>query len=66
MKTMTEKERRRRRIDHVLRIFQDQEWGNLELLDAWDGDDLTELRDLLSRDEFETLQDWLRGLDEER
>ena len=66
MKTMTEKERRRRRIGHVLRIFQDQEWGNLELLDAWDGDDLTELRDLLSRDEFETLQDRLRGLDEER
>lgn len=66
MKTKTEKERRRRRRELVLRIFQDHDWGNLELLDGWDGDDLSELRDFLSQDELETLQDRLRDLEDER
>lgn len=48
-------ERRRQ----VIRIFEDQDWGNLELLDAWDGEHLDELRDLLDAEEFQTLVDQL-------
>jgi hypothetical protein len=48
-------ERRRQ----VIRIFEDQDWGNLELLDGWDGENLDELRDLLDEDEFQTLVDQL-------
>lgn len=44
-------ERRRQ----ILRIFQEQEWGNVELLDGWDGVDLDELRPLLDEDDFERL-----------
>jgi len=44
-------ERRRQ----VIRIFQEQEWGNVELLDGWDGIDLGELRPLLDEDDFERL-----------
>jgi len=49
----------------VLRIFADEGWGNLELLDGWDGEDLEEIRALLRDDEFQTLLDALQD-DEER
>lgn len=44
-------ERRRQ----VIRLFQQMEWGNVELLDGWDGQDLAELRLLLDEDDYERL-----------
>lgn len=57
MKTLdtTTKVRAHERRRQVLRIFQEQEWGNVELLDGWDGVDLGELRPLLDEDDFERL-----------
>jgi len=50
----------------VLRIFEEQDWGNLELLDGWDGDDLDELHSLLDEEEFQTLLDELSDLGDGR
>ena len=44
----------------MLRIFADEGWGSLELVDEGDGDDLEELRALLRESEFETLLDRLK------
>lgn len=56
----------RERRRHVLRIFDEQSWGNLELLDAWDGEDVDELKNILTEEEFQTLLDRLADLDEGR
>lgn len=55
------RERRRR----VLRIFDQESWGNLELLDGWEGEDLEELRPILSEEEFQTLLDHLAANEDE-
>ena len=55
-------ERRRR----VIRIFQDMEWGNVELLDGWDGEDLAELRFILDEDDYERLVSQLEASAHER
>lgn len=62
--TSTVRGHERRRA--VLRIFEEEGWGSLELVDEWDGKDLDELRSLLRPQEFETLLDRLRGSEQER
>ncbi len=66
MKATTKRDPARERRDHVLRIFEDEGWGNLELLDGWDGDELDELKDILDPEEFQTLLDRLRDADGDR
>ncbi|HEX6882990.1 MAG TPA: hypothetical protein VF530_06390 [Planctomycetota bacterium] len=44
----------------VMRIFEEEGWGSLELVDEWDGADLDELRSILRASEYETLLDRLR------
>lgn len=63
-KSVKKDPRQRRR--EVLRIFDQESWGNLELLDAWDGEDLDELKNILDEEEFQTLLDRLREADEGR
>jgi len=57
MKTLdaSAKVRTHDRRRQVIRIFQQEEWGNVELLDGWDGVDLDELRPLLDEDDYERL-----------
>lgn len=62
---LTQKQQKQRRQE-VLRIFEQERWGNLELLDGWDGDELDELKTLLDEEEFQTLLDRLREQDERR
>ena len=56
----TKKDPRLERRRAVLRIFEQEGWGNLELLDGWDGEELDELKDILREEEFQTLLDRLR------
>lgn len=58
---MTRKTDELDRIREVRRIFEEQGFGNAEMLEGWDGDDLDELADLLSEDEFQTLLDELEA-----
>ena len=51
----------RQQRQRVLRIFQEEDWGNLELVDEWDGEDVDELKTILSDEEFQTLLDRLSG-----
>lgn len=44
----------------VTRIFEEEGWGSLELIEEWDGADLEELRGILRASEFETLLDRLK------
>jgi hypothetical protein len=53
-----------RRRDRVLEIFENQDWGNIELLDGWDGEDLEELRTILDEEEYQILLDQLEDLDD--
>lgn len=46
-------------------FFVEQGFGNVELLEGWDGEDLDDLRDLLTDEEFERLIDRF-GDDESR
>ena len=62
---LTHKQQGQRRRD-VQRIFEQERWGNLELLDGWDGEELDELKSLLDEDEFQTLLDRLREQDDRR
>lgn len=52
------------RLEEVRRIFEDEGFANAALLEQWDGDDLEELRELLSDEEMQTLLDQLQDLDE--
>lgn len=56
----------RQRRHAVLRIFREEDWGNLELLDAWDGENLDELKTLLDDEEFQKLLDRLQEDDDRR
>ncbi len=56
MKVLNPK-KKRERIHRARQVFEENGWGNLELLDGWDGEDLEELRDLLTEEEFQTLLD---------
>jgi len=56
----------RQRRREVLRIFDQESWGNLELLDGWDGEDLDELKTILDEDEFQTLVDRLADVEADR
>jgi len=48
---------RSERIREVRRIFEEYGFGNLELLEGWDGDQLEQLAGFLSEVEFQTLID---------
>ena len=63
---MLTQKRKKQRRQEVLRIFEQERWGNMELLDAWDGDELDELKTLLDEEEFQTLLDRLRDQDDRR
>lgn len=52
------------RIHEVKRIFEEQGFGNAELLEGWDGEDLDQLADLLTEEEFQTLLDELQTEDD--
>lgn len=56
--------RRGERVLEVRRIFEDLGFGNIELLEGWNGDDLEELTDFLTEEEFESLLDELGDLDD--
>lgn len=45
------------RAREIEAFFVEQGFGNVELLEGWDGEQLEDLRDLLSEEEFETLLD---------
>ena len=47
------------RFQAIQRIFEDNGFGNIELLESWDGDDLSELSEFLTEEEFQTLMDQL-------
>ena len=47
------------RVREVRRIFEHHGFGNVELLEGWDGVDLQSLMDLLTEEEFQTLLDEL-------
>jgi len=47
-------------LENVQRIFQEQGFGNAELLEGWDGEGLDYLRDILSEDELQILLDELQ------
>jgi len=49
-----------KRIDEVRRIFGEYGFGNFELLERWEGDDLRELAGILTEEEYQTLLDELR------
>jgi hypothetical protein len=55
------KHHQRRRT--VREFFEREGWGNVELLDGWDGEDLEELRTVLDDEEFQTLLDHLEDQD---
>ena len=59
-------DRRGDRIQVVRSIFQEHDFGNVELLEGWDGNDLEELCDLLTEEEFQTLLDEVENTDEFR
>jgi len=54
---------RAERAREIRRIFEDQGF-ELELLERWDGDDVEQLREVLTPEEFETLLDELQGSEE--
>lgn len=56
---------RHQRRRAVMRIFEEEGWGSLELVDDWTGEDLAELRAILRESEYQTLLDRLRGEDPE-
>ena len=58
--------KRRERERDVRRIFEEFGLGNVELLESWAGDDLEELADFLTEEEFQTLLDELRSQDGDR
>lgn len=57
------KTRNEPRLLQVRRIFEESGFGNIELLDEWDGHELEDLRDLLSDEEFQQLLDELQDQD---
>ena len=48
------------RVDEVRRIFEEYDFGNFELLERWEGDDLRELAEILTEEEYQTLLDELQ------
>jgi hypothetical protein len=52
------------RIREVRRIFEEYGFGNVELLEGWDGDQLEDLADFLTAEEFQTLIDDLEDSDD--
>lgn len=58
--------KRKLRLQEVKQIFEECGFGNAELLEGWDGDELAELADLLTEEEFQTLLDKLAEPDGER
>lgn len=56
---MNESTEKSARVREVQRIFEDYGFGNIELLESWEGDDLGELSEFLSPEEFQTLVDEL-------
>lgn len=54
------------RVHEVRRIFAEYGIGSIELLEGWDGEELEELADVLTEEEFQTLLDQLEDPDEYR
>ena len=54
------------RIETVRRIFEEHDFGNVELLESWEGVDLDELADNLTEEEFQILLDELEELEEDK
>lgn len=54
------------RMREVRRIFEEQGFRNLELLEEWDGHELDDLSDFLTEEEYQTLLDELADWDESR
>ena len=52
------------RIHEVKRIFEEQGFGNAELLEGWDGQNLDDLMELVTEEEFQTLLDQLQDDDD--
>lgn len=44
---------------HVRRILEECDWGRLEDIDEWDGEDLEALRETLGEEQYQTLLDKL-------
>ena len=63
---MDESTRREKRLRDVRRIFEENRFGNAELLEGWDGSDVGELVDLVTEEEFHTLLDALEKPDKQR
>ena len=55
----------RDRIQEIRRIFEEEGFGNVELLEDWDGERLDDLASLLTDEEFEMLQDRLGTFDDD-
>jgi hypothetical protein len=53
------------RVREVRRIFEEYGFDGIELLESWEGDDLDELAEFLSEEEFQTLVDELEKQDED-
>ena len=60
---MTESTKQDDRIHEVRRIFEENGFGNAELLEGWDGERLEELEELLNEEEFQTLLDLVQAWD---
>lgn len=58
--------KRRQRLQEVRRIFEENDFGNVELLEGWSGEELEELADILTEEEYQTLLDELEDPDEYR
>lgn len=62
---MNESIERSERVGEVRRIFEECGFGNVALLDSWDGDQFEELAEFLSEEEYQTLLDKLEESGEE-
>ena len=57
---MQPKANAQQRIADVRRVFEEYGMGSPEMLEAWEGDDLSELAAHLTEEEFQTLLDELQ------
>jgi hypothetical protein len=54
----------KQRIAEVRRIFEEYGFGDFDLLERWEGDDLRDLCEFLSDEEYQTLLDELQEHEE--
>ncbi len=63
---MNERAQQAGRAVRVRKIFEDHDFGNAELLAAWDGGNLQEVAAFLTEAEFQTLLDELEDEEDGR